>query len=79
VAINNDNEANKATSQAVCAIEQSMLLRCLWEQHTLKNGNKCLHTNIYSYLETSGGQSSILYLNVGHFFNISVKYTSAAA
>jgi hypothetical protein len=26
-----------------------------------------LNTNIYSYLETSGGQSSNLYLNVVHF------------
>jgi hypothetical protein len=33
-----------------------------------KNVNKCLNTNnIYSYLETSGGQSSNLYLNVVHF------------
>jgi hypothetical protein len=28
----------------------------------------CLNTNIYSYLETSGGQSSRLYLKVVHFF-----------
>ncbi len=41
------------------------------EQHGFKNVNKCLHTNIYSYLETSGGQSSNLYLNVVHFFNTS--------
>ncbi len=26
------------------------------EQHTLKNVNICLNTNIYSYLETSGGK-----------------------
>jgi hypothetical protein len=32
------------------------------EQHTLKNVNNCLNTNIYSYLETSDGQSSNLYL-----------------
>jgi hypothetical protein len=32
-----------------------------------KNVNSCLNTNIYSYLETSGGQSSNLYLNVVHF------------
>jgi hypothetical protein len=43
------------------------------EQRTLKNVNNCLNTNIYSYLETSGGQSSNLYLNVVHFFNISVN------
>jgi hypothetical protein len=30
-----------------------------------------LYTNIYSYLETYGGQSSNLYLNVVHFFNSS--------
>ncbi len=27
------------------------------EQHALKNVNNCLNTNIYSNLETSGGQS----------------------
>ncbi len=34
------------------------------EEHTLKNVNNSLNTNIYSYLETSGGQSSNLCLNV---------------
>ncbi len=38
------------------------------EQHAFKNVNKCWNTNIYSYLETSGGQSSNPYLNVVHFF-----------
>ncbi len=38
------------------------------EQRTLKIINNCLNTNIYSYLETSGGQSYNLYLNVVHFF-----------
>ncbi len=42
------------------------------EQHTLKNFNNCLNTNIYSYLETSGGQSSNACLNVVHFFNTRV-------
>jgi hypothetical protein len=32
-----------------------------------QNINNCLNTNIYSYLETSGGQSSNLYLHVVHF------------
>ncbi len=41
------------------------------EQHTLRNVNDCLNTNIYSYLETSGGQSSNLYLNEVNFFNTS--------
>jgi hypothetical protein len=43
------------------------------EQHALKNVNNYLNTNIYSYLETSGGQSSNLYLNVVQFFNTSVN------
>jgi hypothetical protein len=34
---------------------------------TLKNVNNYLNTKIYYYLETSGGQSSNLYLNVVHF------------
>jgi len=42
------------------------------EQRTFKNVNNCLNANIYSYLETSGGQSSCLYLNVVHFFKASV-------
>jgi hypothetical protein len=43
------------------------------EQHALKNINNCLNTNIYSYLETSGVQSSNPYLNVVHFFNTRVN------
>ncbi len=34
---------------------------------TFKNINKYLNTNIYSYLESSGGISSNLYLHVVHF------------
>ncbi len=34
------------------------------EEHTLINVNNYLNTNTYSYLDTSGGQSSILYLTV---------------
>ncbi len=41
------------------------------EQRALKNVNNDLSTNIYSYLETLGGQSSNTYLNVVHFFNTS--------
>ncbi len=37
------------------------------EQRALKNVNNCLNTKNYSYLETSGGESYILYLNVVHF------------
>ncbi len=43
------------------------------EELTLKNANNGLNTNIYSYLETSGGQSSNLYLNVVHLFNTNVN------
>jgi hypothetical protein len=38
------------------------------EQHTLRNVNNCLNTNIYSYSETSGDQSCNLYINFVHFF-----------
>jgi hypothetical protein len=48
------------------------------EQHALKNVNNCLNTNIYSYLETYGGQSSNPYLNVVHFFNTRVDKKSLA-
>ena len=43
------------------------------EQHVLKNVSNCLNTNISSSLETSGGKSSYLYLNVVHFLNTSVN------
>ena len=39
----------------------------------IKNGNNYLNTNIYSYLRTSGGLSSNLYLKVVDFFNASVN------
>ena len=43
------------------------LITSAMEQHAFKNVNNCLNTNIYSYLEASGGKSSNLYLNVVHF------------
>ena len=43
------------------------------EQRTLKNVNNDLNKNIYSYLETSGGQSYNLYLKTVHFFTTSVN------
>ena len=49
------------------------------EQRALKNVNNCLYTNIYSYLETSGGISYNPYLNDVYFFNTRVNYTSVAA
>jgi hypothetical protein len=43
------------------------------ELHALTIVNNCLNTNISSYLETSGGHNSNLYLNVVHFFNTGVN------
>jgi hypothetical protein len=43
------------------------------EEHSFKNVNKYLNDNIYSYLETSGGQSYNMYLNVVLFFYVSVN------
>jgi len=43
------------------------------EQHDSKKVNNCSNTNVHSYLKTSGGQSSNLYLNVFHFFKASVN------
>ncbi len=44
-----------------------------------KNVNNCWYTNIYSYLETSSGQSSNPYLNFVHFSNTWADYKSVAA
>jgi len=41
------------------------------EQDALKNVNTFLNSDIYSYLETFGGQSSNLYLNVVNLSNTS--------
>jgi hypothetical protein len=40
------------------------------EQHTLKHVYNWFNTNIYSYLESSGGQSSNLYLKCCSFFQM---------
>ncbi len=57
-----------------------MLDRKSMEQRALKNiNNTCLNTNTYSYLETSGGLSYYLYLNVVDFFNTILNQTSVAA
>ncbi len=45
----------------------------LMEQRNFKNVKNYVNIKIYSYLETSGGQRSYLYLNVVHFFNTSVN------
>ncbi len=47
------------------------------ELHTLKNVNNFFNTNIY--LETSGGESYNLHLNVVYFFNNSFNKTPVSA
>ncbi len=48
------------------------------KEHDLKAVDNCLNTNIYSYLETSGGKNYNLYLNVVHFFNSSLNCSIGA-
>ncbi len=43
------------------------------EERALINVDNCLKMNIYFYLDTSGSQSSNLYLKVVHFFNTNVN------
>jgi hypothetical protein len=43
------------------------------EQHASKIVNNSFNANIYSYLETYGGQSLNQYLSVAHFFSASVN------
>jgi len=54
-------------------MSESVVLEAAMEQHALKNANNCLNTNIYSYLETSGGQTSNLYLKIVSFLNTTVN------
>jgi len=49
------------------------------EQHTLKNVNNCSSTKFYFFLETLGGQNFNWYLNIVHFFNTNVNWTSVSA
>jgi hypothetical protein len=55
-----------------------MLLQSM-EHRPLKIVNNCLNTNTNSYFETSGFQSSNIYLKVVYFFSTSVNWTSVAA
>jgi hypothetical protein len=59
--------------QFIAWVSTIKLLTPAMEQLALKGVNNCLNININSYLETSGGQSYNLYLNVVHFFNTSVN------
>jgi hypothetical protein len=64
------NSISKLKTVYITIAEKKLMVR---EQGALKNVNNYLNTNIDSYSETSGGQSSNLYLNVVHSFNNSVK------
>jgi hypothetical protein len=66
-------ERPKVVWAKLSTLSWAVFLISVMEQHTLKNVNNYLNTNIYSYLETSGGQSSNLYLNIVHFINTSVN------
>ena len=48
------------------------------KQQAFKDVNNCLNTNIYSYLEASGCQSSSPYLNAVDFFKTRVNQKSVA-
>ncbi len=72
----NASKSNAAPIYSVTKTVQCVHKTKEWNQlnlsqgkHSLKNVSSCLKTDIYSYLETSGGQSSNLYLNVVHIFN----------
>ncbi len=68
-----DRDNQRLPQRSLCTLKESkhaLHYHCMYqimEQHTFKNVNTCQNTNIYSYLETSGGQSSNPYLNVVHF------------
>ncbi len=67
------NEQKNRDEKPVCCHGGNLASNSPMEQSAFKNVNNCLKSNIYSYLETSGGKSSNLYSNVVHFFNTSVN------
>jgi hypothetical protein len=67
----NDEQEYFNTGRVIIVLQTN--LRFQRNSLLLKNVNNYLYTNIYSYLETSGGKRSNLYLNVVHFFNTSVN------
>ncbi len=62
-----ESNIDKKLTQQIKAVGAFIQFHSM-EQHTFKNVNNCLNTNIYSCLEASGVQSSNPYLNVVHFF-----------
>ncbi len=63
----------------ITKIKKKTLMFQPMEQRALKIVSNHLNMNFYSYLATSGGQTSDLYFNVVRFFNTSVNQTSVAA
>ncbi len=74
--IDSKNSAMSMSAQVLC---QTLAISVFNGIACFKNVMNCLNTNIYSCLETSDYQSPNLYLNVVHFINTSVNYTSVAA
>ncbi len=63
-----------SNTMAFWALSVTKKLKCCEEGGTAQFAvNNCLNTNIYSYLETSGGQMFNLYLNVINFFNTALN------
>jgi hypothetical protein len=67
-------------NKVICLEEYTLLGNIYNNELCTMNGitrfkivKNCLNTNIYSYLETCGGQTSNLNLNVVHFFNTTVN------
>ncbi len=57
----------------IATLGKTKLKMAVIKQRALKNVNNCFNKNTSSYLETSGGQSYNLYLNLVHFFDTSVN------
>ncbi len=64
--------SHPTVSRTKTRAETSTRMANVMEKHALKNVNSHCNANIFSYLQTSGGQSSYLHLTVVHFFNTSV-------
>jgi hypothetical protein len=57
----------------ICPDLALLQLQLAMQQRILKTVNNCLNSDIYSYMETAGGQSYNLYLNLDRFFNASLN------
>ncbi len=68
-----NNYLNQINVEALVSSQTYLLLPQTMEQCALRNVNNCMKTDIFFYLEASGGQSYYLNLNVVRFFNTSVN------